>query len=223
MTYNILRHDKACSELIEHVPTSELGRSKTALIDKRHDLSNFDQTIDFKTQTRQKHSDWQFQHQHQSNKSYPPEKLLLRKPPCHRDREVKMSRQRMMAIFIAKQRQPKFNKLWIPPVMKAIWRKLSKFKKKRQLRLRKPSVQSGAEKSVTTALYIMALQEMTEVPFRCVDEINQGMDEHNEKRVWELLVESAESHSAQFFYLAPKFPQHLKFDKNKNGQPHCCV
>ena len=60
----------------------------------------------------------------------------------------------------------------------------------------------------------MALQEMTEVPFRCVDEINQGMDEHNEKRVWELLVESAESHSAQFFYLAPKFPQHLKFDKN---------
>ena len=26
--------------------------------------------------------------------------------------------------------------------------------------------------------------------------INQGMDEHNEKRVWELLVESAESHSA---------------------------
>merc|ERR1712018_1071400 len=44
--------------------------------------------------------------------------------------------------------------------------------------------------------------------------INQGMDEHNEKRVWELLVESAESHSAQFFYLAPKFPQHLKFDKN---------
>ena len=29
-----------------------------------------------------------------------------------------------------------------------------------------------------------------------IEEFNQGMDEHNEKRVWELLVESAESHSA---------------------------
>ena len=28
-----------------------------------------------------------------------------------------------------------------------------------------------------------------------IEEFNQGMDEHNEKRVWELLVESAESHS----------------------------
>ncbi len=35
-------------------------------------------------------------------------------------------------------------------------------------------VQSGGEKSVVTALYMMALQEMTSVPFRCVDEINQG-------------------------------------------------
>ncbi len=36
------------------------------------------------------------------------------------------------------------------------------------------SVQSGGEKSVVTALYMMALQELTRVPFRCVDEINQG-------------------------------------------------
>ena len=34
--------------------------------------------------------------------------------------------------------------------------------------------QSGGEKSVSTAVYMMALQEMTQVPFRCVDEINQG-------------------------------------------------
>ena len=34
--------------------------------------------------------------------------------------------------------------------------------------------QSGGEKSVTTAVYMMALQELTQVPFRCVDEINQG-------------------------------------------------
>ena len=35
--------------------------------------------------------------------------------------------------------------------------------------------QSGGEKSVTTAVYMMALQELTQVPFRCVDEINQGI------------------------------------------------
>ena len=74
--------------------------------------------------------------------------------------------------------------------------------------------QSGGEKSVTTALYIMSLQEMTQVPFRCVDEINQGMDERNEKSVWELLVETANQHSSQFFYLAPKYPADLDFDKN---------
>ena len=60
----------------------------------------------------------------------------------------------------------------------------------------------------------MSLQELTQVPFRCVDEINQGMDEHNEKRVWELLVDTADHHAAQFFYLAPKFPTGLEFEKN---------
>ncbi|KAH8039760.1 hypothetical protein HPB51_008692 [Rhipicephalus microplus] len=33
--------------------------------------------------------------------------------------------------------------------------------------------QSGGERSVATVLYMMALQELTSVPFRCVDEINQ--------------------------------------------------
>lgn len=33
--------------------------------------------------------------------------------------------------------------------------------------------QSGGERSVATMLYVMALQEITQVPFRCVDEINQ--------------------------------------------------
>ena len=62
--------------------------------------------------------------------------------------------------------------------------------------------QSGGEMSVTTAVYMLALQvcrgveilvlpflmllliqELTTVPFRCVDEINQGLDERNERRV----------------------------------------
>lgn len=91
---------------------------------------------------------------------------------------------------------------------------LVKFRGKDSLQPLSGSVQSGGEKAVTTALYIMALQEMTQVPFRCVDEINQGMDERNEKLVWQLLVDTAQKHSAQFFYLAPKFPRQLTFDDN---------
>ena len=48
--------------------------------------------------------------------------------------------------------------------------------------------QSGGEKSVTTAVYMMALQELTQVPFRCVDEINQGKSsEHNSLSVYSML------------------------------------
>ena len=35
------------------------------------------------------------------------------------------------------------------------------------------SHQSGGERSVATAIYMLALQALTTVPFRCVDEINQ--------------------------------------------------
>ena len=33
--------------------------------------------------------------------------------------------------------------------------------------------QSGGERSVATVLYMLALQELSSSPFRCVDEINQ--------------------------------------------------
>lgn len=73
-------------------------------------------------------------------------------------------------------------------------------------------VQSGGEKSVTTAVYMMALQELTQVPFRCVDEINQGMDERNERLVWDQLLNVCRKYKAQYFYMAPKFPYSLPFD-----------
>jgi chromosome segregation ATPase len=34
--------------------------------------------------------------------------------------------------------------------------------------------QSGGEKSVSTMLYLISLQDVTPCPFRLVDEINQG-------------------------------------------------
>ena len=33
--------------------------------------------------------------------------------------------------------------------------------------------QSGGERSVSTAIFMLALQALTTVPFRCVDELNQ--------------------------------------------------
>lgn len=98
---------------------------------------------------------------------------------------------------------------------------LVKFRESEKLQKFSGTAQSGGEKSVTTALYMMALQGNTQVPFRVVDEINQGMDETNEKRVWNLLVEQANQHSSQFFYLAPKYPASLEFE----GKMHihiCC-
>ena len=77
--------------------------------------------------------------------------------------------------------------------------------------------QSGGERSVATALYMLALQELTTVPFRCVDEINQGMDSTNERRVFELLVEtSCYRSSSQYFLLTPKLLPGLEFSPRMN-------
>ena len=76
--------------------------------------------------------------------------------------------------------------------------------------------QSGGEMSVTTAVYMLALQEMTTVPFRCVDEINQGLDERNERRVWDMILSAAtQGQGSQYFYLAPKMPYNLNYRPGK--------
>lgn len=50
--------------------------------------------------------------------------------------------------------------------------------------------QSGGEKSVTTILFLLAIQHTSPCPFRLIDEINQGMDSKNERRVLELVARS---------------------------------
>ncbi|XP_066599274.1 structural maintenance of chromosomes protein 5 isoform X2 [Prorops nasuta] len=74
--------------------------------------------------------------------------------------------------------------------------------------------QSGGERAVTTAIYMIALQELTRVPFRCVDEINQGMDASNERRVFDLLVNiTGKPNSSQYFLLTPKLLPNLIYSK----------
>lgn len=63
-----------------------------------------------------------------------------------------------------------------------------KFRQSNALRALNAQVQSGGERSVATMLYLLSLQEQCPVPFRCVDEINQGMDPYNERRVFDMMV-----------------------------------
>uniref|UniRef100_A0A8C5HIL4 Structural maintenance of chromosomes protein 5 n=1 Tax=Gouania willdenowi TaxID=441366 RepID=A0A8C5HIL4_GOUWI len=74
--------------------------------------------------------------------------------------------------------------------------------------------QSGGERSVSTMLYLMALQELNRCPFRVVDEINQGMDPINERRVFDIVVSTAcKKTTSQYFFITPKLLQNLKYDE----------
>jgi chromosome segregation ATPase len=70
---------------------------------------------------------------------------------------------------------------------------------------------SGGERAVSTIMYLMALQEMADSPFRVVDEINQGMDERNERLVFDRIVKCCteskignEDMQPQYFLVSPK-------------------
>jgi structural maintenance of chromosomes protein 5 len=65
---------------------------------------------------------------------------------------------------------------------------LVKFRNGTCLKELNSQTQSGGERSVSTMLYIMALQNLSFVPFRCIDEINQGMDPNNERAVFNMMV-----------------------------------
>ncbi|XP_020920403.1 structural maintenance of chromosomes protein 5 isoform X2 [Sus scrofa] len=87
-----------------------------------------------------------------------------------------------------------------------------KFRTNTQLQELTPHHQSGGERSVSTMLYLMALQELNRCPFRVVDEINQGMDPINERRVFELVVNTAcKENTSQYFFITPKLLQNLPY------------
>mmetsp|Transcript_21036 Transcript_21036/g.67785 ORF Transcript_21036/g.67785 Transcript_21036/m.67785 type:complete len:1132 (-) Transcript_21036:50-3445(-) len=83
-------------------------------------------------------------------------------------------------------------------------------------------VQSGGERSVSTIMFLMALQAHMPSPFRVVDEINQGMDEVNERIVFKRVVANSTGPDApQYFLITPKLLANLE------GIDHpdvtCCV
>jgi chromosome segregation ATPase len=87
------------------------------------------------------------------------------------------------------------------------------------------SKHSGGERAVATVMFLMALQEMTSAPFRVVDEINQGMDESNERLVFDRVVKSccssgegssSSSAKPQYFLVTPKLLQSLNRINNQD-------
>mmetsp|Transcript_45867 Transcript_45867/g.74839 ORF Transcript_45867/g.74839 Transcript_45867/m.74839 type:complete len:983 (-) Transcript_45867:11-2959(-) len=71
--------------------------------------------------------------------------------------------------------------------------------------------QSGGEKSVSTMIYLISLQNLTNCPFRVVDEINQGMDARNERAIFHQLVSTACKPGPQYFLITPKLLPDLEY------------
>jgi len=76
-------------------------------------------------------------------------------------------------------------------------------------------VQSGGERSVATMLYLLSLQDLTDSPFRLVDEINQGMDPTNERMIFQQIVKTAcKEGLPQYFLITPKLLTDLKYSED---------
>eukprot|EP00198_Chlamydomonas_reinhardtii_P001035 XP_001690370.1 structural maintenance of chromosomes protein 5B [Chlamydomonas reinhardtii] len=89
---------------------------------------------------------------------------------------------------------------------------LVQFRETESMQLLTATRQSGGERSVSTILYLIALQGVTQTPFRVVDEINQGMDPVNERKVFQQLVTaSTEQDTPQCFLLTPKLLSDLVY------------
>lgn len=73
-------------------------------------------------------------------------------------------------------------------------------------------VHSGGERSLSTMIYLIALQPLTPAPFRLVDEINQALDPNNERRIWEQVVRAASKEDTpQYFLVTPKLLPDLTY------------
>jgi chromosome segregation ATPase len=80
-----------------------------------------------------------------------------------------------------------------------------KFRDKEELTTLSSVRQSGGERSVTTILYLLSLQTENKCPFRVVDEINQGMDPVNERKIFYQMLDSSRGHDIpQSFLITPK-------------------
>ncbi|KAJ2341032.1 Structural maintenance of chromosomes protein 5, partial [Coemansia sp. RSA 2618] len=86
------------------------------------------------------------------------------------------------------------------------------FRKSETLQVLDNHRQSGGERAVSTILYLQSMQHMVSAPFRVVDEINQGMDQNNERMIHEIIVNTAcRKGSSQYFLITPKLLPDLRY------------
>ncbi|XP_073975871.1 structural maintenance of chromosomes 5 isoform X3 [Rhodnius prolixus] len=86
-----------------------------------------------------------------------------------------------------------------------------KFRNDADMLILNPFTQSGGEKALSIAVFLLSLQSVINVPFRWVDEINQGMDEYNEVSVYFLMMcEISNNPTAQYFVITPKLVEGIK-------------
>jgi len=101
---------------------------------------------------------------------------------------------------------------------------LVKFREASSLQVLSAQTHSGGERSVSTIMYLMGLQNLMSSPFRCVDEINQGLDERNERLVFKRIVQNStiepgssnDDHCGQYFLITPKLLPNLDGMENEN-------
>ncbi|KAJ2711786.1 Structural maintenance of chromosomes protein 5, partial [Coemansia spiralis] len=86
------------------------------------------------------------------------------------------------------------------------------FRKDERMRVLDNHRQSGGERAVSTILYLQSMQDLAAAPFRVVDEINQGMDQRNERLIHEIIVSTAcRPGSSQYFLITPKLLPDLDY------------
>ncbi|XP_033499479.1 structural maintenance of chromosomes protein 6 [Epinephelus lanceolatus] len=69
---------------------------------------------------------------------------------------------------------------------------------------------SGGERSFSTVCFMLSLWEITESPFRCLDEFDVYMDMHNRRISLDLLLELSErQHLRQFIFITPLTTRNL--------------
>ncbi|XP_053192059.1 structural maintenance of chromosomes protein 6 [Scomber japonicus] len=69
---------------------------------------------------------------------------------------------------------------------------------------------SGGERSFSTVCFMLSLWEITESPFRCLDEFDVYMDMHSRRISLDLLLELSErQHLRQFVFITPLTTSHL--------------
>lgn len=73
-----------------------------------------------------------------------------------------------------------------------------RFRKESKLKQLSTGTQSGGERSVSTMLYLLSMQPVSRSPFRLIDEINQGMDNRNERLIFNALGSIAENCKTQY-------------------------